>query len=158
MVAERRAMQSTDTEGSAPPRLAEAPPDNAVTEHIRGSSLLVAGRLIAYALEFVAQVFIIRVLSKSAFGDFAYALSIAVALKSIIILALPDTVARFIPYYRERGMYGAVLGSSTCRRCCSAHPSEGPQCSYHRRLVMGALARTRMFALSQDITFFRLRV
>lgn len=90
-----------------------AAPMDAAAEHIRGSSLLLAGRFIAYGLEFAAQVLLVRYLSKSDFGAFSYALSIVVLLQSIAVLELPNTLARFIPIYRERKAYGAVAGAVT---------------------------------------------
>lgn len=82
-----------------------------VAEHIRGSSLLLAGRIAAYGLEFVAQVLLVRYLAKADFGAFSFALAVVVALKSIAVLELPNTLARFIPIYRERGSYAALMGS-----------------------------------------------
>lgn len=84
---------------------------SATQEHIRGSSMLLLGRVMAYGLEFAAQVLVVRYLSKADFGAFAYALSIVVALKSIAVLELPNTLARFIPVYREQRAYGRLVGS-----------------------------------------------
>lgn len=88
-----------------------AAPSAATAEHLRGSSLLLAGRFLAYGLEFIAQVLLVRYLAKSDFGAFSYALSVVVVLKSIAILELPNTLARFLPLYRERRDYGSLMGS-----------------------------------------------
>lgn len=85
--------------------------NHAAAEHIRGSSLLLAGRFVAYGLEFAAQVLLVRYLSKSDFGALSYALSIVVLLEGIVVLELPNTLARFIPLYRERKAYSLLMGS-----------------------------------------------
>jgi O-antigen/teichoic acid export membrane protein len=85
--------------------------NNAAAEHIRGSSLLLVGRFIAYGLEFAAQVLLVRYLSKSDFGALSYALSIIILLEGIVVLELPNTLARFIPLYRERKAYSMLMGS-----------------------------------------------
>lgn len=84
---------------------------DATGEHLRGSSLLVGGRCIAYSLEFIAQILLVRSLSVSDFGALSYALSIIVVFKSLAILELPNTLARFIPIYRERQAYGRLIGA-----------------------------------------------
>ncbi|MHB9093008.1 MAG: oligosaccharide flippase family protein, partial [Chloroflexota bacterium] len=91
---------------------AESTPGEAVAVHLRGSSLLLAGRFVAYGLEFITQILLVRYLTKADYGAFAYALSIIVVLKSIAVLELPNTVGRFIPIYRERQAYGKVMGST----------------------------------------------
>ena len=47
---------------------------------VRGSSLLLAGRLVAMAINYATQILIIRYLSKSDYGAFAYALSMVAVL------------------------------------------------------------------------------
>jgi O-antigen/teichoic acid export membrane protein len=85
--------------------------DNAVTRQIRGSSLLVVGRLLALVINFGAQVIVIRHLSKSDYGALAYAQTIAAALQALVVFGLSDTLARFVPIYREQGAYGKLYSA-----------------------------------------------
>jgi len=80
---------------------------------VRGSSLMLVGRVLALGLNFLAQVLIVRYLSKSDYGAFAYALSLVMVFKGIALLGLPDTVVRYLPVYRERSRFGAMLGTLT---------------------------------------------
>jgi len=81
------------------------------TEHIRGSSLLLAGKSLAQILELGAQILLIRYLSKADYGAYSYALSIALVGKDLAMFGLGDTLARFLPLYRERRQYSAILGA-----------------------------------------------
>lgn len=83
----------------------------ATRRHLRGSTLLLSGRVIAIAANFVVQVLIVRYLSKSEYGAFAYALSLISLGSSLIVFGLDKTVTRFIPVYQERGEYHRVFGS-----------------------------------------------
>jgi O-antigen/teichoic acid export membrane protein len=107
--------------GSAPPAIGP-PPDAAQAEagaglsaesrkHIRGSSLLLSGRVLSTGVNFAIQVMIARYLSKADYGIFAYALAIAVAGQSIAVLGLDRAISRFLPIYEERGQHMRVLGS-----------------------------------------------
>ena len=78
---------------------------------IRGSSLLLFGRLLSVAANFGTQVMIVRYLSKTDYGIFAYALAIAGAGQSIAVLGLDRAVGRFLPMYDERGEHGRLLGA-----------------------------------------------
>jgi O-antigen/teichoic acid export membrane protein len=70
-----------------------------------------SGRVIAMAANFVVQLLIVRYLSKSDYGAFAYALSIISLGSSLAVFGFDKTVTRFIPMYQERGEYHKVLGS-----------------------------------------------
>ncbi|HEX5505366.1 MAG TPA: flippase [Thermomicrobiales bacterium] len=82
-----------------------------IAGHIRGSSLLLVGRVAAQGLELTAQILLVRYLAKEDYGAFSYALAAALLFKSLAMFGLPDTLARFVPLYRERGRYDALLGS-----------------------------------------------
>ena len=95
-------------------RIDSAPEEFAMSatgRHIRGSSLLLLGKILAQVLDFGGQVLLVRYLSKSDYGAFSYALSIALLAKGIAMFGLPDTISRFVPLYRERGQRRAVLGT-----------------------------------------------
>ena len=78
---------------------------------IRGSSLLLVGRMIGLALDFVSQVLIVRYLEKTEYGAFALALSIVAIGTTICLLGLERTVGRFAPIYQEKGDLGRMWGT-----------------------------------------------
>src|SRR6476661_5203575 len=49
---------------------------SATAKAVRGSSLLLLGKVLALGLNFVSQILIVRYLTKNDYGAFAYALSI----------------------------------------------------------------------------------
>ena len=83
----------------------------ATRRQIRGSSLLLAGRMLSLAVNFATQVLIVRYLSKSDFGAFAYGLSIVSLGESLAVLGLDKAIARFLPIYEEHGAYGKLFGA-----------------------------------------------
>lgn len=96
------------------PSLTEAPvpaTDQATKKHLRGSTLLLTGRVVAMVANFLIQVLIVRYLSKSDYGAFAYALSLVSLGSSLTVFGFDKTVTRFLPGYQERGEYHKVFGS-----------------------------------------------
>jgi O-antigen/teichoic acid export membrane protein len=83
----------------------------ATQKALRGSSLLLLGRLISVAANFTTQVLIVRHLSKTDFGIFAYALSIVAMGQSIAALGVDRAVSRFVPIYDERREDAKLLGT-----------------------------------------------
>src|SRR3954462_1795704 len=81
----------------------------ATRRQIRGSSLLLAGRMLSLAVNFATQVLIVRYLSKADFGAFAYGLSIVSLGESLAVLGLDKAIARFLPIYEEHGAYGKLF-------------------------------------------------
>ena len=86
-------------------------PREATRTQIRGSSLLLGGRFLSMAATFVIQILIVRYLSKTDYGAFAYALAIVTLAESVAILGLDRAVGRFLPIYDEREQVGRVLGT-----------------------------------------------
>lgn len=82
-----------------------------VRRQIRGSSLLLFGRVISMGVNYVVQVLIARYLSKSDFGAFAYALSLVALGETIATLGLDRAVTRFLPIYQEKEDYGKLFGT-----------------------------------------------
>ena len=80
-------------------------------KQIRGSSLLLVGRMIGLALDFVSQVLIVRYLEKTDYGAFALALSIVAIGTTVCLLGLERTVGRFAPIYQEKGDHGRMWGT-----------------------------------------------
>ena len=90
---------------------AQGKPRHGARGFIRGSSLLLIGRLIAVGVNFLVQVLAVRYLAKSDFGALSWALSIAAMGSSIVLLGLNRSVARFAAIYHERREYGAMFGT-----------------------------------------------
>src|SRR3954452_22001036 len=83
----------------------------ATRQQIRGSSLLLAGRMLSLAVNFATQVLIVRYLSKADFGAFAYGLSIVSLGEAFAVLGLDKAISRFLPIYEEQGAYGKLFGT-----------------------------------------------
>jgi O-antigen/teichoic acid export membrane protein len=81
------------------------------TKQIRGSSLLFVGKLLTMVIHFGSQLLIVRYLSKSDFGAFAYALSFVTLGQAVATLGLDRAITRFVPIYEERGERGKALGT-----------------------------------------------
>ena len=78
---------------------------------IRGSSLLLVGRVLGLAIDFIAQVVLVRYLTKDDYGAFALALSLVAIGTTISLLGLERTLGRFAPIYEEQGDHGLVWGT-----------------------------------------------
>jgi O-antigen/teichoic acid export membrane protein len=79
--------------------------------HLRGSNLLLFGRLISVCINLLVNVLLVRYLSRGEYGAFAYGLAIAAVGANVLVLGMPRAVGRFAPLYHERGEYGAMFGS-----------------------------------------------
>jgi O-antigen/teichoic acid export membrane protein len=79
--------------------------------HFRGSTLLVFGKFIGLVLDLSTQVLIVRALSRSEFGAFAFGLSVASLAATVALLGLDKTISRFVPLYEERGDERRLAGS-----------------------------------------------
>lgn len=77
---------------------------------LRGSSLLLAGRLLATAVAFFTQVLLVRYLSTGDFGAFAYGLGVVVSARILVSLGHNRILTRFIAIYRERHDTARLLG------------------------------------------------
>jgi O-antigen/teichoic acid export membrane protein len=100
---------SGETRAGAMARPASA--GDAARRQIRGSSLLLAGRMLSLAVNFATQVLIVRYLSKADFAAFAYGLSLVALGESLAVLGLDKAISRFLPIYDEQRAYGKVLGT-----------------------------------------------
>ncbi|MFQ6113706.1 MAG: flippase [bacterium] len=80
-------------------------------KQIRGSSLLLAGKFISVGLHFVTQVLIVRYLSKSDYGSWAYAMAVIAFFRPFATVGLKRSITRFIPIYHEREQYDKLLGT-----------------------------------------------
>ena len=86
-------------------------PLSSSARHVRGSSLLLLGRVIAMVVNFLVQVLIVRYLSTAAYGAFAYALSLVTLGETLVTLGIDRAVGRFLPIYQERGDWAKLFGT-----------------------------------------------
>jgi O-antigen/teichoic acid export membrane protein len=83
----------------------------ATSRQIRGSSVLLLGRVLSMVLNLGTQVLILRYLPKEEYGAFAYGLSFLVTARIISTLGHARTVTRFLSIYDERRDYGRLMGT-----------------------------------------------
>ncbi len=84
---------------------------DAARKQIRGSSLLLTGKLLSLGMNFVSQVLIVRYLATADYGTWAYALSVVSFCQSFATLGLDRAVTRFVPIYHEKDEYGKLFGT-----------------------------------------------
>ncbi len=84
---------------------------SASSRHIRGSSLLLFGRVIAMVVNFLVQVLVVRYLSTAEYGAFAYALSFVALGELLVTLGIDRSLGRFLPIYQERGEWSKMFGA-----------------------------------------------
>lgn len=85
--------------------------DDLARRHLRGSVLLLVGRVGSMAFTISAQVILVRALSKSEFGAFAFALAITSACRILLSLGQGRTLSRFLAIYEERGQRERLFGA-----------------------------------------------
>jgi O-antigen/teichoic acid export membrane protein len=84
---------------------------DASRRHIRGSSLMLVGRVVSLGMSFLIQVLSVRYLTKADYGAYAYALTVVNIGSMLALLCLDKALARFLPYYHEREEYGRLWGT-----------------------------------------------
>ena len=97
--------------GTPPGEPVPAPGETATRRQIRGSSLLLVGRVMSLGINFVVQILIVRYLTKADYGAFAYALSLVSFGASLATFGLDRSVTRFVPIYDEQGEYKKLFGT-----------------------------------------------
>jgi len=80
-------------------------------KQIRGSSLLLSGRILSVGINFVTQVLMVRHLTTAEYGAWAYALSVVAFCQGFAVLGLDRAITRFIPIYHEKEEYGKLFGA-----------------------------------------------
>lgn len=78
---------------------------------IRGSTLLLIGRVASMGLTIATQVLLVRALSKTEFGAFAFALAITSACRILLSVGQGRTLSRFLAIYEERRQYDRLFGA-----------------------------------------------
>ena len=86
-----------------------------VRRHLRGSSLLLVGRLASLVLNLAVQVLTVRYLARDEYGMFAWALAVIAGATQFVLLGFDTTLARFVAIHHERGdgarAFGAIATS-----------------------------------------------
>jgi O-antigen/teichoic acid export membrane protein len=82
-----------------------------VNSQIRGSSVLMVGRVASIFVNLLVQALIARGLTKDEFGQFAYALSLVMTIATFITLGIDRAVPRFVALYDERKEWGHLAGT-----------------------------------------------
>jgi O-antigen/teichoic acid export membrane protein len=77
---------------------------------IRGSMLLLVGQGFALIANLATQVMLVRYLSKTSYGAFAYGLSIVALCETFAALGLRRAVSQFMPAYEDSGELGKAAG------------------------------------------------
>lgn len=80
-------------------------------EHVRGSALLLVGRLVSLGFTVATQIVIIRALSKTDYGVFAYALTLVASGRILLSLGQGKLLSRFMSTYEETRDYPRMFGS-----------------------------------------------
>jgi O-antigen/teichoic acid export membrane protein len=88
-----------------------APAKAVVTAQIRGSGLLIIGKMLSVGITSLAQVMIVRHLTTAEYGSFAYALAVVMLWQSISNCGLHEAIARFFPIYHDRKDYSRLFGT-----------------------------------------------
>jgi O-antigen/teichoic acid export membrane protein len=71
---------------------------------------MLVGRVVSMATSFVAQVIVVRYLSKEDYGHFGYALSVVLLIQSVLALGLDRADTRFLSLYDERRDHARFFG------------------------------------------------
>ena len=79
--------------------------------HVRGSVLLVVGRVLALFIGMATTVILVRALSKEEYGAFEYALTLAGAGRILLSLGQGRLLSRFMAGYEEAGDYARMFGA-----------------------------------------------
>ena len=89
----------------------EQPKPDSGRRLVRGSALLFVGRLISILSRFITQVLIVRNLSRTDYGAFAYGLAVISPIQSFMTLGLDRSISRFVTIYHEHEDRRRLLGT-----------------------------------------------
>jgi len=96
------------TDATSKARTPRAPVDHS---HIRGSSLMLSGRLVSMVLNLLVQVVTVRYLSREGYGSFAYIMAIVSFGSSFVMFGQNRALSRFLPTYEETDRPQQARGS-----------------------------------------------
>lgn len=106
--------RNSDDTGPAQQRAATSAHGDAADmdrQHVRGSMLLLVGRLLSLLFTVATQVIIIRALAKTDYGVFAYALTLVASGRILLSLGQGKVLSRFMSTYEEQRDYPRMFGS-----------------------------------------------
>jgi O-antigen/teichoic acid export membrane protein len=81
------------------------------TRHVRGSVLLLVGRMVSLLFTVLTQIVIVRALSKADFGVFAFAFALQASFRVLLSLGQGRLLSRFMTTYEEKQDFGRLFGS-----------------------------------------------
>ncbi len=87
------------------------PLEDVTKGHLRGSALLVAGRILAILMNFLVQVVTVRYLPIADYGIFAFALSIVSVVAVLSAFGMDKAASRFLPVYLQDRDYRRFWGA-----------------------------------------------
>lgn len=100
---------ATADEGAAPTGTTDS--RKMQRSQVRGSALLVVGRVLTLVLTTATQVVIVRALTQSDFGAFGYALALAAAGRTLLSLGQGKLLSRFMAKYEEERDFDRMFGA-----------------------------------------------
>ncbi len=110
-----RGTAGTEADGGAATAARTAAADADATamrrSHVRGSSLLVVGRVLTILITTATQVVLVRALTKEDFGAFAYALALAAAGRTVLSLGQGKLLSQFMAKYEDQGDHNRMFGA-----------------------------------------------
>jgi O-antigen/teichoic acid export membrane protein len=93
------------------PALSDGVDGHRIRKQIRGSTLLLLGRVLSLGVMFAIQVTVVRHLSKESYGAFAYCVSLVAIGQTVVTFGLDRATTRFVPIYDEQRDFGKVFGT-----------------------------------------------
>jgi O-antigen/teichoic acid export membrane protein len=111
---DRGSSDDGEPEEDPKPEIAAAGDEDFATmdrKHVRGSALLLVGRLVSLGFTVATQIVIIRALSKTDYGVFAYALTLVASGRILLSLGQGKLLSRFMSTYEETRDYPRMFGS-----------------------------------------------
>lgn len=85
--------------------------ERVTSKQIRGSSLLLVGKVAAMGINLLTHVLMVRYLSKTDFGAWGYAIALVSFFKMFCTLGLGRSLTRFIPIYHEKEEFDKLFGT-----------------------------------------------
>ncbi|MDT0277384.1 flippase [Blastococcus goldschmidtiae] len=89
----------------------EAAANDMRRSHVRGSTLLVVGRVVTIMFTTATAVILVRALTKEDFGAFAYALALASAGRTVLSLGQGKVLSQFMAKYEDQGDHDRMFGA-----------------------------------------------
>lgn len=80
-------------------------------QQVRGSTLLVLGRILSLVIAMATQIVMVRVLTKAEFGAFEYAITLSTSARVLLSLGQGRLLSRFMASYDEQGDYPRMFGA-----------------------------------------------